>query len=183
MCRNKSSRNVLKIYEDFFWNKIKIPAQRSTGGGVLVDHKPTGRGHPPRSRHEGLWGPRGTTAPKLSSTSSVSPGKKSEKWFHRVLRYGGAATSCSSSGGQIRSPFGAPERGNRRHRHHQPSSIDNSMMLPEKNQRNGFIAFYDTEAPPPPVLHLEGRSGVRSGLRRGEIVVIVIINLPPSTIP
>ena len=125
-CRNESSRNVLKIYGDFFWNKRKIPAQRSTGGGVPVGHKPLGRGHPPRLRREGLWGPCGTTAPKLSSISSVSPGKKLERMFHRV---------------------------------------------------------FDTEAPPPPVLHLEGRSGVRFGLRRGEIVAIVIINLSPSIIP
>ena len=33
LCRNKCSRNVLKICGDFFWNKRKIPAQRSTGGG------------------------------------------------------------------------------------------------------------------------------------------------------
>ena len=45
------------------------------------------------------------------------------------LRYGGAATTCSSSGGQIWSPFWAPEKGNRRHRHHQPSSLSNSMKL------------------------------------------------------
>ena len=57
------------------------------------------------------------------------PEKKSERRFHRVLRYGGAATSCSSSGGQMWSPFWAPERGNCRHHHHQPFSIDNSMML------------------------------------------------------
>ena len=126
LCRNKSSRNVLKIYGEFFWNKRKIPAQRSTGGGVSVGHKPRGRGHPLWSRHAGLWGPRGTTAPKLSSISSVSPGK---------------------------------------------------------NQRAGFITFYDTEAPPPRVLHLEGRSGVRFGLRRGEIVAIININLSPSPIP
>ena len=31
--------------------------------------------------------------------------------------------------GLIWSPFGAPERGIRRHRHHQPSSITNFMML------------------------------------------------------
>ena len=129
LCRSKSPRNVLKIYGEFFWNKRKIPAQRSTRGGVPVSHKPTGHGHPPRLRREGLWGPRGTTASKLSSISSILPGKKSEIRFHRVLRYGGAATSCSSSGGQIWSPFGAPERGNRCHRHHQPSSIDNPMML------------------------------------------------------
>ena len=129
LCRNKSSRNVLKIYGDVFRNKRKIPAQRSTRGGGPVGHKPTSRGHPPSPPREGLWGPRGSTAPKLSSISSVSPEKKWERRFHRVLRYGGAATSCSSSGGQIWSPFRAPERGNRRHRHHQTSSIDNSMTL------------------------------------------------------
>ena len=53
----------------------------------------------------------------------------------------------------------------------------------EKNQGEEFVAFYDTELPPPPVLPLEGRSGVRSGLRRGEIVAIVITNLPSSPIP
>ena len=52
-----------------------------------------------------------------------------------------------------------------------------------KNQGEEFIAFYDTEAPPPPVLPLEGRSGVRLGLRRGEIVAIVITNLPSLPIP
>ena len=51
-------------------------------------------------------------------------------------------------------------------------------FVPEKNEREGFIAFYDTEAPPPPVLPLEGRCGFRFGIRRGEIIAIVIINLP-----
>ena len=120
LCRNKSSRNVLKIYGYFFWNKRKIPAQRSTGGGVPVGHKPTGRGHP----------------------------------LDRAVRACGA--------------------------HVAPPPPNPALYLPsrpEENQREGFIAFYDKEAPPPPVLHLEGRSGVRSGLRRGEIVAIVIINL------
>ncbi|KAI5017124.1 hypothetical protein ZWY2020_037502 [Hordeum vulgare] len=45
------------------------------------------------------------------------------------FRYGGAATTCSSSGGHIWSPSWALERGNRRHRHHQPSSLSNSMKL------------------------------------------------------
>ena len=54
---------------------------------------------------------------------------------------------------------------------------------PEKNQGEEFIAFYDTEAPPHPVLALEGRSGVRFGLQIKEIVAIVIINLLPSPIP
>lgn len=51
-----------------------------------------------------------------------------------------------------------------------------------KNQREGFIAFYDTELPPSPNLSREGWSGVRSGLRRGESVAVVIINHPPSPI-
>ena len=57
------------------------------------------------------------------------------------------------------------------------------LSRPEKIRREEFIAFYDTEPPPPPVLPLEGRSGVRSGLRRGEIVAVVITNLPSSPIP
>ena len=47
----------------------------------------------------------------------------------------------------------------------------------EKNQREGFIAFYDTEPPPSPVLPREGRSGVRSGLRRGESIAIVSLTI------
>ena len=58
-----------------------------------------------------------------------------------------------------------------------------SPFRPEKNQGEEFIAFYNTGAPPPPVLHLEGRSGVRSGLRTGEIVAVVITNLPSWPIP
>ena len=52
----------------------------------------------------------------------------------------------------------------------------------KKNQREGFIMFYDTEPPPSPNLPREGRYGVCSGLRRGESVAVVIINLPPSPI-
>ena len=52
----------------------------------------------------------------------------------------------------------------------------------EKNQREETIVFYDTEPPPSPKTSREGWSRVRSGLRRGEFVAIVIINLPPSPI-
>ena len=52
----------------------------------------------------------------------------------------------------------------------------------EKNQREEFIVFYDTEPPPSPKTSREGWSGFRSGLRRGESVAIVIINHPPSPI-
>ena len=52
----------------------------------------------------------------------------------------------------------------------------------EKNKRESFIAFYDTEPPPSPNLSREGWSGVRSGLQRGGFVAVVIINHPPSPI-
>ena len=52
----------------------------------------------------------------------------------------------------------------------------------KKNQREDFIAFYDTEPPPSPNLSWEGLSGVRSGLRRGGFVTVVIINHPTSPI-
>ena len=52
----------------------------------------------------------------------------------------------------------------------------------KKNQREEIITFYDTESPPSPKTSREGWSGVRSGLRRGESVAIIIINHPPSTI-
>jgi len=52
----------------------------------------------------------------------------------------------------------------------------------EKNQREEFIAFYDMEPPPSPKTSREGWSGIRSGLRRGESIAIVIINHPPSPI-
>ena len=52
----------------------------------------------------------------------------------------------------------------------------------EKNRGESFIAFYDTEPPPSPNLSREGWSGVRSGLRRGGFVAVVIIKHPPSPI-
>ena len=52
----------------------------------------------------------------------------------------------------------------------------------EKNKGEGFIAFYDTEPLPSPKLSWEGWSGVRSGLRRGGFIAVVIIKHPPSPI-
>ena len=66
-----------------------------------------------------------------------------------------------------------------------PRTLTPTPYIPsrrEKNQGESFIAFYDTEPPPSPNLSREGWSGVRSGLRRGESVAVVIINHPPSPI-
>ena len=52
----------------------------------------------------------------------------------------------------------------------------------EKNQREEIITFYDTELPPSPKTSREGWYGVRSGLRRGGFVAVIIINHLPSPI-
>ena len=52
----------------------------------------------------------------------------------------------------------------------------------EKNQKEEIIAFYDTEPPPSPKTSREGWSGVRSGLRRGGFIDVIIINHPQSPI-
>jgi hypothetical protein len=64
-----------------------------------------------------------------------------------------------------------------------PKSNAIKSYFRRKNQGESFIAFNDTKPPPPPVLHWEARSGVRSGLRRGESSVFVITNPPSSPIP
>ena len=125
MCRNKSSRNDLKLHGTSFWKILKILEEKSTSGGPHPVHEGGGRACPPGRAPP----PRGPPDAPLTST-----------WTPYIHFQG------------------------------------------EKNQGEGFIMFYDTEPPPSPKLSWEGRSGVRSGLQRGESVAIVIINLPPSPI-
>ena len=51
MCRNKSSRNDLKLQETYFWKILKILEEESTSGGPPPIHKgggaPTPLGAPP----------------------------------------------------------------------------------------------------------------------------------------
>ena len=118
MCKNKSSRNDLKLHGATFQKIWKIPAKDE---GQEAHHLSTRVGARPL--------PRGP--PGAPPTSTPTP-------YIRV-------------------------RG-------------------EKNPRKIFNMFYDTEPPPSPKTSREGWSGVRSGLRRGESVAIVIINYPPSPI-
>ena len=124
MCRNKSSRNDLKLHGTSIWKIRKIPEEKSMSGGPHPAHEGGGCACPPRARPL----PRGP--PDAPPTSTPTP----------YIHFRG------------------------------------------KNQREGFIAFYDTEPPPSPRTSREGWSGVRSGLQRGGFVVVVIINHPPSPI-
>ena len=117
MCRNKSSRNDLKLHGAYFWKILKILAKESRSGGHTLGTRVGVR--------PCLVGPLELHRPQLQLHIFVFGGKKSERKIHRVLR---------------------------------------------------------TEPPPSPKLSREGWSGVRSGLRRGESVAIIIINLPPSPI-
>ena len=115
------ARNFYIIYKNF-WSQ-DLPER---GPWVGTTHQ----GAPPLlARPGGLYPPGGPADLNPDTINSYFQRKKGRKNYHDP-RDGAAAKPCSSSGGQIWSPFGAPERGIFVLRHHQPFSIANSMMLP-----------------------------------------------------
>ena len=122
LCRNKVLRMTWKSMETHFGINKKYWRENQQKGAHTLATRVGGV-------HPASWPPG---APPTSTTTPyihVQGEKKSERRIHHVLRYRDAVASCSSSGGQIWSLFGASERGIRCHRHHQPSSITNFMML------------------------------------------------------
>ena len=114
---------IFYINNKNFWSQ-DLP-ERGTWVGT------THQGAPPLlARPGGLSPPGGPADPETDAIKSYFSRKKSGRKNYRDPRDGAAAKPCSSSGGQIWSPFGAPERGIFVLRHHQPFSIANSMMLP-----------------------------------------------------
>ena len=99
--------NFLENYfgiKEKYWSKNH---RRGTPGGA----QPTRVRHPLLARQGGCCPPGGPADPNSDAINSHLRRKKSRRKNYRVSRDGVAATSCSSSGGQIWSPFGAPERG------------------------------------------------------------------------
>ena len=132
LCRNKSSRIGMKLCEEFLYNKREFLEPRTTGGGTWGGHNTSGCPTLPplRACPGGLSPPGGPADSNPNTIKSHICREKSGRKNYRVSRDGAAPTSCSSSGGQIWIPFGAPERGILDLRHHQPFSISNSIMLP-----------------------------------------------------
>ena len=129
LCRNKSSRNGTKLCKDFYSNNKNFWSQDPPERGPWLGT--THQGAPPLlARPGGLSPPGGPADPDSNAIKSYFWRKKSGRKNYHVSRDGAATTSSSSSGGQIWSPFGAPERGIFDLHHHQPFSIANSMMLP-----------------------------------------------------
>ena len=116
------ARIVYTINENF-WSQE--PLEGAPGWA-----QPTRARHPLQARPGGLSPPGGPADPVTDSIKSYFTKKKLGRKNYRVPQDGAAVTSCSSSGGQIWSPFGAPERGIFVLCHHQPFSIANCMMLP-----------------------------------------------------
>ena len=109
-------------------NKDNFWSQDPPEGGTWVGT--THQGEPPlQARPGGLSPPGGPADPETNAIKSYFSRKKPGRKNYCDPRDGAAVTSYSSLGGQIWSPFGAPERGIFGLRHHQPSSITNSMML------------------------------------------------------
>ena len=110
LCTNKSSRNGMKLCKDFLYNKREFLEPGWTWGGHLGGHNPPGRAPSPGTPRWVVptWWPR---RPWNWRYKILFFQKKTGRKNYRDPWDEAAATSCSSSGGQIWSPFGAPERG------------------------------------------------------------------------
>ena len=134
LCRNKSSRNGTKLCGDFFVSIIRISGAKTHQRGAPGWAQPTRECPPLLACPGGLYPPGGPADDSSDTIKSHISRKKSGRKNYRDPQDGAAAKPCSSSGGQIWSPFGALERGIFVLRHHQPISIANSMMLPTGNE-------------------------------------------------
>ena len=122
MCKNKSFRNDLKLHGTSIWKIRKILEEKSTSGGPHPVHE--GGGRAPY-----LVGPLTLHRPQLQLHIFSFGEKKIREKDSSHFTIQSRRQALKLSGGLIWSPFGAPERGIRRCRHHQPSSITNFMML------------------------------------------------------
>ena len=89
-----------------------------------VGGAPAALGAPPTS-----WAPWSSSDLNSNSIYLLSGRKKIKEKDSSRFMIRSRCQALKPLGGLIWSPFGAPERGIRRHRHHQPSSITNFMML------------------------------------------------------
>ena len=133
LSRNKSSRNEWNFARIFYTIKDIFWSQEPPKGGTWVGT--THQGTPLlQACPGGLSPPGGLADPETYAIKSHFSRKKSGITNYHDPRDGAAVTSCSSSGGQIWSPFEAPKRGIFGLRHHQPSFITNFMMLPTASE-------------------------------------------------
>ena len=128
MCRSKRSRNDLKLHGATFLKIRKIPAKDEVQGAHHLAMRVGGM-PAPLGRTPYLVGPLLPLRLQLhlyilSFREKKIREKKSPRFTIRSR-----CQALKPLGRLIWSPFGAPERGIHRHRHHQPSSITNFMML------------------------------------------------------
>ena len=118
MCRNKSSRNDLKLHGTSIWKIRKIPEEKSTLGGPHPVHE--GGGAPPAS-----WAPCWPSGAHLLLYEVFHPKKNHKQAFGTRLRRHEAEPWRNQSRAPAelfcRGHF-PPGGGNHRHRHHQRSS-------------------------------------------------------------
>ena len=113
--------NIFGIYNKY-WQKNQ--GQGAHTLSTRVGGTPAPLGAPPA-----LWAPWDSTDLNCNSIYSCSGRKKIREKDSSRFTIRSRRQALKPLGRADRSPFGAPKRGIRRHRHHQPSSITNFMML------------------------------------------------------
>ena len=123
MCRKKSSRNDLKLHGTSICKIRKIPEEKSISGGPHPVHEGGGRA-------PCLVGPLTLHRPQLQLHIFTFGEKKirEKDSSHFTIRSRRQALKPLGRA-DLESVQGSREGGIRRHRHHQPSSITNFMML------------------------------------------------------
>ena len=85
LCRNKSSRNGIKLSKEFLYNKQELLEPRHARGGHLGGHNPPGRA-PLQARPGGLSPPGGPADPETDTIKSYFSRKIREKELSRSTR-------------------------------------------------------------------------------------------------
>ena len=128
MCRNKSSRNDLKLHGTYFWKILKILEEKSTSGGPHPVHE--GGGAPAHlGRAPYLVGPLTLHRPQLQLHIFTFGEKKLREKNSSCFTIWSHLQALNSLGRADHESIRGSGEGIRRHCHHQPSSITYFMML------------------------------------------------------
>ena len=129
MCRKQKFSKCLENPRRHFLENIKNTGERIKTRGPTLCPRGWGARPPPLGEPPCLVGPLRLRRPQLQLHIFRLVEKKIREKVSSRFTIRSRRQALKPLGGLIWSPFGAPKRGIRRRRHHQPSSIINFMML------------------------------------------------------